>query len=128
MIKVIPEWLQEAIDFLNQKFPEDRDVRMTVLYGYDSVSGEKDRCGFAAYNTDTESIHLADFTEIKKTYDLYFDEAIETTLMNLFHEYRHHQQNIYNLDMDEEDAEKFAEQMKNKFMIWRARCENFRND
>lgn len=117
MIKVIPEWLQEAIDFINQEFPEDRDVRMTVLYGYDSVGvrGE-DECGFAVYNTDSESIYLADFTEIRKTYDLYFNEAIEATLMNLFHEYRHHQQNIYHLDMDEEDAERFAEQMKFKFM------------
>lgn len=123
MIRVIPEWLQEAIDFINKEFPEDKDVRLTVLYGYDSV-GEEDKYGFAAYNTDTESIYLADFTEIRKTYDLYLDETIDNTVMNLLHEYRHHQQNIYGLDMDEEDAERFAEQMSEKFMVWRSRCEN----
>ena len=109
MVRLIPDWLQEAINFLNREFPEDRDVRMTVLYGYDSVSVEKDKWGVAAYNTDTESIFLADFTEIKKTYDLYLSEAVETTLMNLFHEYRHHQQNIYNLNIDEEDADSSEE-------------------
>lgn len=117
MIRVIPDWLQEAIDFINQEFPNERDVRITILYGYDSVGvrGENEY-GFAIYNTDTESIYLADFNKIKNKFDLSIQDSIESTLMNLFHEYRHHQQNIYHLDMDEEDAERFAEQMNLKFI------------
>ena len=118
MIKVIPEWLQEAIDFLNQKYPDDKDVRLTVLYGYSKVdAGEYD--GFALYNTVSKSIFLADFSEIKESFDLNLQEAIETTLLNLFHEYRHHQQNIYGLELDEDDAEKFAEKTTFEFMTQR---------
>ena len=51
MIRVIPDWLQEVVDFINQEFPN--------------------------------------------------------------------QQNIYHLDMDEEDTERFAEQMNLKFMAQR---------
>lgn len=120
MIRIIPEWLQEAIDFINQEFPEDKDVTVTVLYGYDCIGvSNGDELGFAVYHTDTHCIYLADPSEIRNTYDLNLQEAIEATFINLFHEYRHHQQNIYNLDMSEEDADNFAEQMKFKFMYER---------
>lgn len=116
MIRIIPEWLQEAIDFLNQEFPEDKDVTITILYGYEGVSYGENKQGWASYDADKKSIYMNDFTKLKEKYNLYLNEAIDFTLMCLFHEYRHHQQNIYRLDMSEEDAERFAEQMKIKFM------------
>lgn len=118
MVRTFPEWLQDAIDFVNREFPDDKDVTLTVLYGYSCVNtGEPgdDRCGFALYNTESESIYLADFSKIKNAFDLSARDAIETTIMNLFHEYRHHQQNIYGLEINEDDAERFAEEMKNRF-------------
>ena len=119
MIRTLPGWLQNAIDFIGREFSDDKDVTLTVLYGYSCVnSGEPDddRRGFALYNTESESIYLADFNEIKNAFGLSVRDTIETTLMNLFHEYRHHQQNIYGLEIDEDDAERFAEEMKNKFL------------
>lgn len=117
MINVIPSWLQEAVDFLNKKYPDDENVNMTILYGFGSVGVDDDNCGFAVYSTETNSIMIADYNVIKETIsELTWDDVKETTITNLFHEYRHHQQNMQNLDFDEEDAEGFAIRMYKEFL------------
>ena len=117
MINVIPDWLQDAIDFLNQEFAEDEDVNVSILYGFDSVSMDEYGCGFAAYNTETKSIFLADYNEIKNSFkELSWIDVKDTTITNLFHEYRHHQQNTYGWDLSEDDAEHFANHMYAEFI------------
>lgn len=118
MIRVIPEWLQEAIDFINQEFPNDEDVRITIMYGWERFPWDDGTEAWAFYDTVTKAIFLADFSEIKEKNNLYTSEAIDYSIASLFHEYRHHQQNIYNLDMSEEDAENFAMQTSDKFNYW----------
>lgn len=67
--------------------------------------------GFAAYNTESKSIYIADPDEIQKSCDLSEQDVIETTIMNLFHEYFHHQENIHQWAPNEEQAEDFAKKM-----------------
>ena len=117
MIRVIPDWLQDAVDFLNREFPEDTDVNVSILYGFDSVGIDENNCGFAVYNTETNSIMIADYNELKNSInDLSWEDVKDTTITNLFHEYRHHQQNTYNWDFDEEDAEVFANHMYKEYL------------
>ena len=115
VIEVIPEWLKGAVDWLNKRFPENEHVTMTVLYGYDCVSAGKD-VGFAAYDADEKNIMLADPEKIYRENPISEQEMRNTTITSLFHEYRHHQQNIKNLHFDEEDAEVFAERMYRKYI------------
>lgn len=115
MIQTIPYWLQNAIDFLNIEFQVDEDVNVSILYGFDSVCVDEDNCGFAAYNNETKSIFLADpamLIDICETEE----DVRQTTIMNLFHEYRHHQQCIDDLDLSEDDAEDFAKQMYEEYI------------
>lgn len=117
MISVIPDWLQDAIDYLNQEFPEDEDVNVSILYGFDSVGIDEDNCGFAVYNTETKSIMIADYNELKNSFEeLSWTDVKYITIIGLFHEYRHHQQNVYNWDFDEEDAEIFANHMYKEYL------------
>ena len=117
MINVIPNWLQDAVNFLNDKFPEDKNVNMSILYGFDSVGIDDNNCGFAVYNTETNSIMIADYNVIKDTISEFtWDDIKEITITNLFHEYRHHQQNMYHIDFNEEDAEDFAIHMYKEFL------------
>lgn len=117
MISMIPDWLQDAIDFLNQEFPEDQDVSVSILYGFDSVSADEDNCGFAVYNPETKAIFLADYNELKYSLkELSLTDIKGVTITNLFHEYRHHQQNTYGWDLSEDDAEHFAEHMYKEFV------------
>jgi hypothetical protein len=112
MINIIPNWLTDAVHFLDDIFPYDEDVNMSILYGFDSVGTDKDNCGFAVYNTESKSIFLADYNELKKSFEeLSWDDIRYATIIDLFHEYRHHQQNIYGWDLSENDAEKFANDM-----------------
>lgn len=127
MINVIPDWLQDAIDFLNQEFKEDEDVNVTILYGFDCVGTDEGIGGFAVYNTEAKTIMLADYNELKRVFDglshtdvgeLSWQDVKDTTIMNLFHEYRHHQQNTYGWEISEDDAEHFAEHLYKEFVSW----------
>ena len=119
MINVIPDWLQDAIDFLNESFQYDEDVNVTILYGFDCVGTDENNCGFAVYNTETKTIMIADYNEVKNSLkELSWEDVKNTTIMNLFHEYRHHQQNTYGWDLSEDDAEHFAEHMYKEFVSW----------
>ena len=119
MINVIPNWIQDAIDFINQEFPEDEDVNVSILYGFDCVGIDEDNCGFAAYNVEAKAMMIADYNEIKKSLrELSCSDIKRETIINLFHEYRHHQQNIYGWDFSEEDAEDFANHMYKDFIAW----------
>lgn len=119
MINVIPFWLQDAIDFLNNIFAEDEDVNVSILYGFDCVSTDENNYGFAVYNTETKTIMLADYNEISNLFEeMSWNDVVATTITNLFHEYRHHQQNTYGWDFDEEDAEVFANHMYKEFVSY----------
>lgn len=117
MIQTIPNWLQEAITWINQKYPEEENVNLTILYGYDSVICDEkgEQGGFAAYNTEAKSIYLADPKVMQESYNLSEEDERTATIGDLFHEYRHHQQNIQGLPFDEEDAEAFAEAMYRQY-------------
>ena len=120
MINIIPNWLQNAVNFINNKFPDEEDVNMSILYGYDCVDTDENIGGFAVYNTVTKTIMLADYKELKKILtdvgELSWEDVKNATIMSLFHEYRHHQQSIYGQNLSEEDAESFAEQMYEEFI------------
>ena len=121
MIKLIPEWLEKPIQFLNNKFPDDEDVDVSILYGFDSIGNNED-FGYAAYNTDVKCIVLADPDKIAELLEYEYgvnggkEEARVTTIQNLFHEYHHHQQNIHKENLDEYDAERFAVNMYEDYL------------
>lgn len=116
MIHIIPEWLQEVVAWLNKKFPNDEDVSLTVLYGYDSVCVKPEgKTGFAVYDTKTKSVYLADPEAIERNQNLTGEESRITTIHSLLHEYRHHQQNIGGLPFGEKEAEDFARAMYKEY-------------
>lgn len=116
MIHIIPEWLQEVVAWLNKKFPNDEDVNLTILHGYDSVHVKhEDKTGFALYDAETKSIYLPDPEALENLQKLPREDGRMTTIHSLLHEYRHHQQNIRGLPFDEEEAEEFAEIMYKEY-------------
>ena len=119
MISTIPNWLQIAVDFLNKEFPEDNDVNLCVVYGLDEfLATDGVHYSDARYNAKTETIYLADYKKLSEHYGG-ANTNEDIAILNLFHEYRHHQQYIYNYKFgDEKDAEEFAMDMWRKYLIY----------
>lgn len=120
MINAIPNWLQNAINFLNKEFPEDEDVNLCLLYGYDCMlAADGINTSDAKYITSpNNTIYLADYKNLSEHYGG-VNTSEDIAILNLFHEYRHHQQYIYNDKFgDEEDAEEFAMEMWRKYLVY----------
>ena len=110
MIQIVPEFLKDVIHWINDMYPDNPFVNLSVLWGYDSIGNEKES-GWAAYNPETMSIFISDPYTMAKTLEMPVLDVEDTVIMNLLHEYRHHQQFIHNQIFDEEDAELFAAHM-----------------
>lgn len=119
MINAIPNWLQNAINFLNQEFPNDKDVNLCILYGHDyMIASDGKHHSDGKYKPLANTIYLADYKNLSEHYGG-VNTSEDIAILNLFHEYRHHQQYIYNDRFgDEEDAEEFAMDMWRKYLVY----------
>lgn len=109
---------QYILDFCAwlQDWAPAEDVKISILHGFDAVASENGD-GFAAYNPDTKTILCADPCAMRESLALSVQDAVDTALTNIAHEYRHHIQFVnYTSPMLidgqklEEDAEDFAQQ------------------
>ena len=114
MIIFADKYILDFCSWLQDWAPTD-DVKISILHGFDSISSESGE-GFAAYNPVTKSILCADPCVMKDSLDLSVQDAIDTTLTNIAHEYRHHMQFVNQTNpvlIDEQkledDAEDFAQ-------------------
>lgn len=95
------------VEFLNKNYPQNEDVRLYVLDGYDCIEGPDGEVGFGVYVSNKKEIYIAaDVPEPEIT----MQETIA-------HEYRHFMQECMGVSFDEEDAEKFAKQVLNESVI-----------
>lgn len=119
MINTIPNWLQNAINFINQKFPNDKDANLCLLYGLDyMIASDGVNHSDGKYNALTNTIYLADFKNLSEHYGG-VNTSEDIAILNLFHEYRHHQQYMYGYRFgDDEDAETFAMDMWQEYLIY----------
>ena len=115
MINVIPKYLEDAVKWLERKFPDDPEVNLSILYGFDSVSAGED-AGAAVYNTDSRTIFLADPEEERKACDLSVEDMQMASIMNQLDEYCKDQQNVYGKPFSEEEAEMFALECYQRFI------------
>lgn len=118
MIVVIPDYVDSFISFINNKHLVSEPVYLTILYGYDSIGAEDGESGFGAYNPQTKSIMIADPNVLKSSFGLSDEDAVDTTISNIAHEYFHHIQfckneantcDVTNHCCNENDAELFSD-------------------
>ena len=118
MIKPLPDWIEEVVNWLNNKFPDDEDVKLTMLYSFDTVElSDGIGTGWSVYKPQDQIIFLADSEEISKNISSYYDKPFQVDYIEcLFHEYKHHQQNIQNKPFNENEAERFTIEMRKQFL------------
>lgn len=107
MIVIMPRPILMACEWLNERYPHKERVGLIYLHGYDYIESQEGE-GPAAYNPETKAICMADISEIAESCGLSEDEARQTALENLFHEFAHFIQDIEGKPFDEDEAEEFA--------------------
>lgn len=120
MVIATPDWLQNAIDFLNKEFPNDEEVYVCLLYGCGAMPSKDGKdIADAKYLPYNGIIYLVDYEGLIEIHGYNGENAPEDiTIVNLFHEYGHHRQYISGRDFDEDDAENFAMDMWRKYLVY----------
>lgn len=97
MIKISNEVINSTIEYLNENYNVDEEVFIKIAEGYDVIEAPNGERGFGVYDPETRTIYVP--TEME-------DEELIRTIA---HEYRHFMQYNGNDDIDEVDAEEFAD-------------------
>ena len=118
MITILNEFELNFIKFLNEKHFTDKIVKLSILHNYETVGGEPEEeqdgetMGFACYMPELRTIMLP--TKIPdEVLDLDYKEFI---IHNLAHEYKHFLQDINNQKFDEDEADKFADEIVSEYI------------
>ena len=116
MIRIVDDTLKMFIEYLEKKYPTEEEVRVSVLWGYDTCcDDDTGGSGFAVYVPPLRAIMIpSDIPEvILQTQDeeLKRDFAIH----NFSHEYRHFLQDINGEEFDEQQADDFADKTVKDF-------------
>lgn len=118
MIHILPEWLREAVAWINQRYPDDEDVNLVIVHGYDVIEfedGQGVKAEITAYDTKTKTIYMVDSRTIQKKFGLSEKAARAEIVRTLLREYRHHQRAGEYLPINEREAEVFAEIMYKEY-------------
>lgn len=110
MIKILDEFELNFIKFLNDKKYTDKEVRLSILHNYESVSAGDGGDGFAVYIPETKTIMLP--TKIPDE----IADMKEFVIQNLAHEYCHFIQDVTEREFNEEEADNFAEVVVNEYL------------
>lgn len=105
----IDQELQSFIDFLNHRYPTERDAVIVVLPGYDSVEVPGGGSGWACYDPQTCVLWIPG--EMPKIEELTPDECQRIHYEHIAHEFIHHVQNCEGREFDEDEAETRAHEI-----------------
>ena len=114
MLRVLDKRMEEFIQFLNNKYPCNADIRILPLHGYDAVTSDTSGAeGFAVFLPEENIIMLPMEVPQKILEENDGDFTRDFVIRNLAHEYAHALQFNGDREVDEdlleEDADTFAE-------------------
>lgn len=109
MIRILNDFEYNFIKFLNDKHFTNEEVKLSILHNYDCVDSEYGS-GFAVYIPELKTIMLP--TEIPDEVEDFTDFIIH----NLAHEYKHFLQDVNGAEFDEDEADKFADEIVSEYM------------
>ena len=118
MIKILDKFDLNFIGFLNSKHFTDEVVKVSVLHNYESVESDASgNSGFAVYLPELKTIMLPTETpdELIKIYEEN-NECNDFVIHNLAHEYKHFLQDVNSQEFNEEEADKFADEMVAEYL------------
>lgn len=98
MIKISNDTIDKTIRYLEKNYPCDKEVYLHIAEGADCIEAPDGNRGFGVFVPEMSSIFIAEDIPEKEV------ALIET----IAHEYMHFLQYCNNEPFDEEDAEKFA--------------------
>lgn len=105
MIEIVSSYVNDAINYLNENYPRKPRVLVHIIEDCDTVQ-TKTGIGFGVYVPESREIYLAG--------DI--PDRDENLVHNLSHEYMHFLQHCDGKPFDEEEAERFAEEVTQKIM------------
>ena len=109
MIRILNDFEHNFIKFLNGKHLTDKELKLSILHNYDCVNGGDDT-GFAVYIPHLKTIMLP--TEVPEE----VKDMKEFIIYNLAHEYKHFLQDVNSEEFDEDEANKFADEIVCEYM------------
>lgn len=105
MIEIVSSTVNKAIHYLSDKYPRNPPVLVHIIEDCDTIQTPTG-IGFGVYMPESREIYLAG--------DI--PDRDENLVHNLAHEYKHFLQHCDGKPFDEEEAERFAEEVKQKIM------------
>lgn len=118
MIHILPEWLQRAVDWINQRYPDDEDVNLVIVHGYDTIEfedGQEVKAEIAVHDAKTKTIYMVDSRTIQRNFGLSEEAARAEIIRLLLREYWHHRRANEYLPVNEREAEDFARVMYKEY-------------
>lgn len=109
MIEILDEYELNFIDYINKLKLTNKKVKLSILHNYQSVGSDDDNVGFAVYLPELNTIMLP----TEKPEELEDDK--DFIIHNLAHEYKHFLQDCNGEEFDEAKADKFADDIVEKF-------------
>lgn len=104
MISFFSNEIRAFAEFISD--PKYEAVDLYVIPGYDTIQTPDGEFAFAAYNPDENRIIAAEGVS---------EELQGEVFHHIAHEYYHHIQHERGVDFDEDDAEKFAQNILEKW-------------
>jgi hypothetical protein len=115
MIKILNKFELDFIEFLNDKHFTDQEVKLSILHNYDCVGG-KDDTGFAVYIPHFKTIMLPTEVPAEIGECANMEDIKVFIISNLAHEYKHFLQDVNGEEFDEDEANKFADEVVEEYM------------
>ena len=109
MIEILNEYDLKFISYINKLKLTDKKVKLSILHNYQSVGSSDDNIGFAVYLPEINTIMLP--TERPEE----LADAKDFIIHNLAHEYKHFLQDCNGEEFNEDEADKFADDIVERF-------------
>lgn len=103
-IKIVNDTITKTICYLQTHYPTTESVYIHIAEGCDCIEAPDGSKGFGVYVPESKSIYVAEDIPEKET----------TIIETISHEYWHFIQHCRKEPFDENEAEKFAEEVVNK--------------
>lgn len=109
MFRILNDFEYNFVKFVNEKHFTKQEVKLSILHNYESVAGETGN-GFAVYLPELKTIMLP--TEVPEE----VKDMKEFVIHNLAHEYKHFLQDVNGEEFNEDEADKFADEIVSEYM------------
>lgn len=118
MIIIVDDTLKRFIEYLEKEYPMQDEVRVSILWGYDSCcDDETGGSGFAVYIPPLRTILIP--SDIPEVILQEQDEELKRDFVihNFAHEYCHFLQDMRGEEFNEQEADDFADNTVKKFWL-----------